>query len=100
MFNKLKQFKDLRDKAKELQDTLGKESLTATAAGGSISLTMNGNLELTSVSIDPSLLSADKKTKLEEGLKEAHKDALKKMQRTMAMKMKEMGGLPEIPGLS
>ncbi len=100
MFNKLKQFKDLRDKAKELQDTLGHESVTTTAAGGSVSLTMNGNLELTAVTIDPSMLSVEKKSKLEEGIKDAHKDALKKMQRTMAMKMKEMGGLPEIPGLS
>lgn len=100
MFNKLKQFKDIRDKAKELQNTLGQESVTTTAAGSSISVTMNGNLELTSVVIDPSLLSPEKKSKLEEGIKDAHKDALKKMQRTMAMKMKEMGGFPEIPGLS
>lgn len=100
MFNKLKQFKDLRDKAKELQSTLSQESVTTTAAGGSISLTMNGNLDITALTIDESLLSPDKKTKVEEGIKDAHKDALKKMQRTMAMKMKEMGGLPEIPGLS
>lgn len=100
MFNKLKQFKDIRDKAKELQNTLGQESVTTTAAGGSISLTMNGNLELTNVVIEDSLLSPDKKSKLTEGIKDAHKDGMKKMQRIMAMKMKEMGGLPEIPGLS
>lgn len=100
MFNKLKQFKDLRDKAKELQNTLGQESVTATAAGNMVSLTMNGNLELTGVNIDDSLLSPDKKQKLAEGIKDAHKDAMKKMQRIMAVKMKEMGGLPNIPGLS
>ncbi len=100
MFNKLKQFKDLRDKAKELQDTLGKESVTTTAVGNMVSLTMNGNLELTTLSIDDSLLSPDKKNKLTDGIKDAHKDALKKMQRTMAMKMKEMGGLPNIPGFN
>lgn len=100
MFNKLKQFKDLRDKAKELQDTLGQESVTTTAAGNAVSLTMNGNLELTGLMIEDSLLSPDKKQKLTEGIKDAHKDALKKMQRIMAMKMKEMGGLPNIPGLN
>ncbi len=100
MFNKLKQFKDLRDKAKELQDVLGKESVTTTAAGNTISLTMNGNLEITDLTIDDTLLTADKKAKLIDGVKEAHKDALKKMQRTMALKMRDMGGLPDIPGLS
>jgi DNA-binding YbaB/EbfC family protein len=100
MFNKLKQFKDLRDKAKELQDTLGKETVTSTGASGAVSLTMNGNLDLVDITIDDSLLALDKKSKLTSGIKEAHADALKKMQRTMALKMKEMGGLPNIPGLS
>ncbi len=100
MFNKLKQFKDLRDKAKELQDVLGKESVTTTAAGSAVSLTMNGNLDITDLTIDDSLMALDKKAKLTEGIKDAHKDALKKMQRTMALKMRDMGGLPNIPGLN
>jgi DNA-binding protein YbaB len=61
---------------------------------------MDGNLAILSVSIDPELLSPDKKEKLENAFKEAHADALKSMQRKMALKMKEMGGLPNIPGLS
>ncbi len=100
MFNKLKQFKDLRDKAKELQDVLGKESVTTTGAGSAVSLTMNGNLDITDLTIDDSLMALDKKAKLAEGIKDAHKDALKKMQRTMALKMRDMGGLPNIPGLN
>ena len=36
----------------------------------------------------------------QDAIKEAHKEAMKKMQRIMAMKMKDMGGLPNIPGLS
>ena len=55
---------------------------------------------MTDISIDADLLNPDKKNKLEEAIKESHKDALKKIQRTMAMKMKEMGGLPQIPGLN
>lgn len=100
MFEKLKQFKDIRDQAKQLQDMLGKESITADAASGKVVLTMDGNLGITAISIDPELLSPDKKEKLQTAIKEAHADALKKMQRVMAMKMKEMGGLPNIPGLN
>ncbi|PIR04238.1 MAG: nucleoid-associated protein, YbaB/EbfC family [Candidatus Magasanikbacteria bacterium CG11_big_fil_rev_8_21_14_0_20_39_34] len=100
MLNKLKQFKDLRQQAKQLQDALGEESVTVTAAGNNVTMTMNGNLQLTGLSIDESLLSPSQKDKLQEAIKDAHKEALKKMQRTMAMKMKEMGGMPNIPGLS
>lgn len=100
MFNKLKQFKDLRDQAKHMQNALAAESVTTKAAGGSVVLTMDGNLSLTGLAIDPELLSLDKKSKLEEAIKEAHGDAVKKIQRVMAMKMKEMGGLPNIPGLN
>ncbi|NCO05118.1 MAG: hypothetical protein GW939_03145 [Candidatus Magasanikbacteria bacterium] len=98
MLSKLKQFKDIRDQAKQLQSALSEESVTVNKNG--LVLTMNGNLDLTGLAIDENLLTPTKKDKLESLIKELHKDALKKMQRTMAMKMKEMGGLPGIPGLS
>lgn len=99
MLGKLKQFKDLRSQAKALQDMLGEESVTVKTAGDNIVLTMDGNLKLTGLAIDDSLLAPDKKDKLQDGIKQAHEDAMKKIQRVMAMKMKEMGGL-NIPGMS
>lgn len=98
MFNKLKQFKDLRSQAKGLQDQLAKESATSNSSG--VYITMDGNLALTKVEISHDLLVIDKKTKLENAIVDAHKDVLKKMQRIMATKMKEMGGLPQIPGIN
>ncbi|MFH0857665.1 MAG: YbaB/EbfC family nucleoid-associated protein [Candidatus Magasanikbacteria bacterium] len=100
MLNKLKQFKDLRSQAKKMQEELEKESVTVSAAGNNLTLTMNGNMEITGLAIDDSLLDPSKKNKLVEGIKDAHADALKKIQRTMALKMREMGGFPDIPGLS
>ncbi len=100
MFNKLKQFKDLRDQAKHLQSELEKETITSSAANNQIVLTINGNLKITGLAIDDALLNPGQKDKLINGLKEAHEDSLKKMQRTLAMKMKEMGGLPQIPGFN
>lgn len=98
MFSKLKQFKDMRDQGKKLQETLGKESVTVRALGDRVVLTMNGNLEMTALAIDPEVLTPDKKDKLESAIKEAHGDALKKMQRIMASKMQEMGGFPGLTG--
>ncbi|MBT3419295.1 MAG: YbaB/EbfC family nucleoid-associated protein [Candidatus Magasanikbacteria bacterium] len=98
MFNKLKQFKDLRDQAKTMQDALGKESISVDDDG--IVMTLDGNLQMTGLAIDESWLTPSKKEKLEKTIKQLHEKGLKKMQRIMAMKMKEMGGLPNIPGLS
>lgn len=100
MFTKLKQFKDLRNQAKNLQGKLAAESATANAAGGKVVLTLDGNLAMTALAIDDELLATDKKERLQSAVKEAHNDAVKKIQRIMAVKMKEMGGLPNIPGLS
>lgn len=100
MFTKLKQFKEMRDQAKDLQSKLSQESATGEAAGGKVVVTMDGNLTMTALAIDGELLAPEKKDRLEAAVKEAHGNAVKKIQRIMAVKMKEMGGLPNIPGLN
>ncbi|PIR76026.1 MAG: nucleoid-associated protein, YbaB/EbfC family [Candidatus Magasanikbacteria bacterium CG10_big_fil_rev_8_21_14_0_10_42_10] len=98
MLNKLKQFKDIREQAKTLQNTLSQESVTVKEGG--ITLVMDGNLSVKSLDIAEDMLSPSKKEKLQKEIIKAYEEAMKKMQRIMAMKMKEMGGLPNIPGLS
>ena len=98
MFEKLKQFKDLREKAKTLQSALATEKVEGTAAWGKVKIEMDGNQSVTSVAIDDGLMAVSEKTKLQDGVKEALNDALKKAQRKMMEKMKEMGGL-DIPGM-
>ncbi len=99
MFTKLKQFKDIRDQGKKLQEVLGGESASASNFGNSVSITMNGNLQVTDVKISPEWLTPDKKEKLEIAIKEVHSDVLKKVQKIMASKMQEMGGFGNLTGL-
>lgn len=99
MFSKLKQFKDLREQGKKLQDMLGGESVTVRTFGDKVVLTMDGNLQITGLAIDPEVLTPDKKEKLENAIKEAHAEALKKMQRVIAMKMQESGDF-KLPGIN
>ncbi len=98
MFNKLKQYKDIRGQAKNLQNQLSEESVTTSSNG--ISLTMDGNLKMTNLDIPADMLESSKKGKIEDAVKDAHDSAIKKIQRIMAMKMKEMGGMPNMPGIS
>lgn len=87
MFNKLKEVKDLRDQAKQLQNQLSQESVMTSAEGGKINLVMDGNQTVVSLDIDPELLTPEKKEDLEKGLRNAFNEAVKKIQRVIAQKM-------------
>jgi DNA-binding protein YbaB len=91
MFNKLKQFKDMRSQAKNLQNILADEHITEESNG--VVIKLNGNLEVQSVKINTEL----EKDYLERTIKDVTNKAIKKTQKIMAKKMQEMGG---IPGLS
>lgn len=95
ILNKLNQFKDLRNQAKTLQNQLKEEKITVSTGG--ISLVMDGNQEIVSVDIDSSLLSVDKKNKLENSIKEAHSEALKKIRKILVTKMQASG--IKLPGM-
>jgi DNA-binding protein YbaB len=99
MFSKLKQFKDLREQGKKMQELLGGESVTTDALGGKVVLTMDGNFSMTGLALDPEVVAPDKVEKLQNAIKEAHADAIKKMQRIVATKMQQSGDF-KIPGLS
>jgi DNA-binding YbaB/EbfC family protein len=99
MFSKLKQYKELRDQAKQLQNKLAQETVHADAKGGKISLVMDGNQKVVALDIDPSLLSPEKKQEVEDGIKAAFEDAVKKAQRVMAEQMRGSGfSLPGMGG--
>lgn len=91
MFSKLKQFKDLKDRAKQIQDVLSKESVEGAAAWGKVKIVMNGNQQVLSIAIDESLMSD--RVKLQTALVEATNDAIGKIQKIMATKLKDVGGL-------
>lgn len=92
MFNKLKQIKDLRSQAKTLQNTLSQEKVVIDKKG--LHLVINGNLEVTELTI-----SEEGKDNLEHNLKNCLNDGIKQVQKVMAKKMQDMGGMPELGNL-
>lgn len=87
MFNKLKQFKDLRSKAKTLQNALALESVEYEKHG--VKAVMNGNMEITRLTIAPGLAQ----DRLQSILTEVINETIKRAQKIMAKKVQEMGGL-------
>ena len=87
MFNKIKHLKDMRSQAKQLQSSLAEK--TVTVEKGGISLTMDGNQDITELKIDPELNAGQ----IENIIPGLTKDAMDKVKRIMAQTMQEMGGL-------
>jgi len=88
MFNKLKQFKDLRSQAKTMQNALAQETITEERNG--VKVVLNGNMEVLELKLSDNL----PKNSQEENLKTCFNDALKRAQRIMAKKLQDMGGIP------
>jgi DNA-binding protein YbaB len=88
MFNKLKQYKDLRSQAKSIQETLANE--TVTTEKGGVKVVMDGNMKVVSLKIGEDVA----KESLESTITDCINDAIKKTQKLMAQKMQEMGGMP------
>ncbi|MBI5621383.1 YbaB/EbfC family nucleoid-associated protein [Candidatus Falkowbacteria bacterium] len=87
MFNKIKHLKDLRSQGKQLQNALAAK--TVTVEQGGISLTLDGNQNITALTINPNLTAAE----IEKILPGLLKDGLDKIKRIMAETMQGMGGL-------
>lgn len=99
MFSKLKQFKDLRNQAKTIQNALAEEVVHQDGAGGKLQVIMDGNMHINGITIDPEFLAPEKKDRLEREMKDLFNNAAKKAQMAMAKKAREMGNL-NLPGLS
>lgn len=87
MFNKLKQFRDLRNKAKTLQNVLSEIKVESESQG--IKIVMDGNQKIQSLNIPESLSAKD----IEKILPPLFNDSIKKVQKIMTEKMQQMGGL-------
>ncbi|OGY44714.1 MAG: nucleoid-associated protein, YbaB/EbfC family [Candidatus Buchananbacteria bacterium RIFCSPHIGHO2_02_FULL_40_13] len=91
MFNKLKQIQELKSQANQIKKALSAETVEGSGGWGKIKITMDGNQEIKKVEINDELLKD--KVKLESAVLEAANDAIKKVQRVMAQKMSQFGGL-------
>lgn len=87
MFEKLKQIKDLRTQAKTMQNALSGEAVTVEKNG--VTITINGNLEVTTFTVAENMNASQ----ISNSSKDAINEAIKKVQKIMAKKMQDMGGL-------
>lgn len=88
--NQMKMLNDLRKAQKELK----KQKVVVDAGEGMVEVTINGELKIEDVTIDPEMVDLDNIEELETAIQNAVRDGLAKAQEIAAEKMKPlMGGL-------
>jgi len=97
MFNKIKAVKDLRSQAKKMQNALSEIVEIGEGGNGKVRIAIDGNQEVQRVEIDQDAF--EDKGRLEDAVKEAMNKGVKKIQKQMAIKMREMGGLDALKNL-
>ncbi len=97
MFSKIKAVKDMRDQAKQMQSAMEEVVVEGSGAWGKVKTRMNGNQRILDVQIDDEMLKD--RAKLQDAVKDAVNDAVKKLHAQMATKIKDMGGLDMLKNL-
>ncbi len=84
-----KEAKMLQQKFQEMQEKMKSESVTGSAGNGLVSITLNGEHEMTNISIRPECVDPDDVEGLQDLIRAAYQDASKKLE----------SSAPKMPGL-
>lgn len=100
MNNIMQQAQQMQAKMAEIQQKLAQKSITGSAGGGMVNVTVNGQGEVLSMSIEEPLLVAEEKVMLQDLIVAATNDGLRKAKELGKEEMKQLTGGIDIPGLS
>jgi len=96
----MKQAQQMQSKMTEMQENLQNVEVTGSSAGGMCQVTLNGKGEARKLKIDPSLVTPEDASVLEDLILAAFNDAKTKVDTEMREKMSELtGGLQLPPGM-
>lgn len=86
-FNQMKELYKLQKEARKMQKQMKKMSVEGVSKDEDVKVVINGVQEIEDIVIAEELLNPARKVDLVKGIKEAHKDASKKVQKQMAQDM-------------
>ena len=95
-----KMMKQAQEMQERLQRELAETRVEATAGGGMVTVTMNGQKQILGLTIDPEVVSKDDVEMLQDLIVAAVNDGQRKVDQTVAGKMGGMMGGLNIPGLT
>ena len=99
MSNILKQAQAMQEQMARIQEQAAAKTVSGTAGGGIVTVTVNGAMDLVSVKIDPEVVKSGDVEMLQDLVGAAGNDAMKKSREVMAEEMKAVTGGMKIPGM-
>jgi len=100
MGNLLKQAQEMQSRMAKIQEELAQKTVDGSAGGGMVQVTVNGQLALTAIKIDPSVINSEEKEMLEDLVMAAINDGMRKARDMASSEMSKITGGLKIPGLS
>ena len=100
MGNLLKQAQEMQSRMAKIQEELAQKTVDGSAGGGMVQVTVNGQLALTAIKIDPSVINSEEKEMLEDLIVAAINDGMRKARDMASSEMSKITGGLKIPGLS
>ncbi len=97
--NIMKQAQKMQVKMAEMQEKLKDELLEASAGGGTVKVTITGDLQITSIVIDPGAVDPDDVELLQDMTTAAVNEAIRAAQELQQRRMSEITGGMSIPGM-
>lgn len=99
MAGMLKQAQEMKKKMEEMQENVAKMRVEASAGGDMVKVEVSGEMKLTSVSIDPSLIESGDQEMIEDLVVAAVNMGIEKMKATQQEEMAKMTGGFDMPGM-
>ena len=100
MGNLLKQAQEMQSRMAKIQEELAQKTVDGSAGGGMVRVTVNGQLALTAIKIDSTVINSEEKEMLEDLIMAAINDGMRKARDMASSEMSKITGGLKIPGLS
>ena len=95
----MKQAQKMQAKMAEMQERLKDEELESSAGGGTVKVTITGDLQIKAILIDPSAVDPDDVELLQDMTTAAVNEAIRSAQELQERRMAEISGGMNLPGL-
>ena len=95
----MRQAQQMQQKMRQVQDDLASRTVTASAGGGMVSVTLNGRNELLSIEIDAEVIRPEDRTMLQDLIISAVNEGTRKSRDMAEAEMRRITGGINIPGI-
>lgn len=98
--NIMKQAQKMQEQMAEIQEEAKKKTVTASSGGGMVSVTVNGALEVLSISIEEDVVSSDDIEMLQDLIVAAVNEGIRRAQQMVNEEIGKLTGGLQVPGLN